>query len=154
MEGKVLITGGAGYVGSALIGDLLEESYEVTVVDNLLFDNGYTMLSFFKNPKSKCSILVVKKEKSFDRSFKGDFNLDKNLINRKDKENLKYIYTGLQIIKPEVFSKLDMKVFSINKIWDKLIAKNQLNGLESNIDFLHVSTLKIYKNLIEKKFKY
>ena len=109
---------------------------------------------FLKNPKSKCSILVVKKEKSFDQSFKGDFNLDKNLINRKDKENLKYIYTGLQIIKPEVFSKLDMKVFSINWIWDKLIEKNQLNGLESKIDFFHVSTLKIYENLLEKKFKY
>ena len=45
------------------------------------------------------------------------------------------------------------KVFSINKIWDKLIASNELHAIESNIDFLHVSTLDIYKSLLKKKFK-
>jgi len=105
---------------------------------------------FFENKKSKCSILVVKKEKSFDQSFKGDFNLENNLISRKNRDDLNYIYTGLQIIKPEVFSDLDARVFSINRIWDKLIETNELHGIESNIDFLHVSTLDIYKSLLEK----
>ena len=109
---------------------------------------------FFENKKNKCFLLVVNKEKSFDQSFKGDFNLKNNLINRKHSDNLKYIYTGLQIIKPKVFSGNDAKVFSINKIWDKLIERNELYGMESNIDFLHVSTLNIYKNLLEKKFKH
>ena len=109
---------------------------------------------FFENKKNKCFLLVVNKEKSFDKSFKGDFNLKNNLINRKHSDNLKYIYTGLQIIKPKVFSGYDAKVFSINKIWDKLIERNELHGMESNIDFLHVSTLNIYKNLLEKKFKH
>ena len=109
--------------------------------------------AFFENEKGKCSLLVVNKKKSFDQSFKGDFSLENNLINRKDKNNLNYIYTGLQIIKPEVFSSLYTKIFSINKIWDKLIESNELYGMESNIDFLHVSTLDIYKSLLEKKFK-
>ena len=110
--------------------------------------------SFFEDKKNKCCLLVVNKEKSFDQSFKGDFNLKNNLIDRKHSDNLKYIYTGLQIIKPKVFSGYDAKVFSINKIWDKLIERNELHGMESNIDFLHVSTLNIYKNLLEKKFKH
>ena len=105
---------------------------------------------FFENKKSKCSILVVKKEKSFDQSLRGDFNLKNNLISRKDKNDLSYIYVGLQIIKPEVFSGLDLRVFSINKIWDQLIESNELYGMESNVDFLHVSTLDIYKSLLEK----
>ena len=109
--------------------------------------------AFFENEKNKCSLLVVNKKKSFDQSFKGDFSLENNLINRKDKNNLNYIYTGLQIIKPEVFSSLYTKIFSINKIWDKLIESNELYGMESNIDFLHVITLDIYKSLLEKKFK-
>ena len=109
--------------------------------------------AFFENEKNKCSLLVVNKKKSFDQSFKGDFSLENNLINRKDKNNLNYIYTGLQIIKPEVFSSLYTKIFSINKIWDKLIESNELYGMESNIDFLQVSTLDIYKSLLEKKFK-
>ena len=108
---------------------------------------------FFENKKGKCSLLVVNKKKSFKQSFKGDFSLENNLINRKDKNNLSYIYTGLQIIKPEVFSGLDAEVFSINRIWNKLIESNELYGIESNIDFLHVSTLDVYKSLLEKKFK-
>ncbi len=108
---------------------------------------------FFENKKSAGSLLVVNKKKSFDQSFKGDFNLKNSLINRKERRDLKYIYTGLQIIKPETFSSLDVEVFSINRIWDKLIESNELYGLESNIDFLHASTLDIYKNLLEKKFK-
>ena len=69
---------------------------------------------FFQNKKNKCCLLVVKKEKSFDKSFKGDFNLKNNLINRNQKDNFEYIYTGAQIIKPDVFSNLTEKVFSIS----------------------------------------
>ena len=105
---------------------------------------------FFEDKRDKCLLLVVNKKKSFDQSFNGDFSLENSLINRKDKNNLSYIYTGLQIIKPEVFSNLDVRVFSINRIWDKLIETNELHGIESNIDFLHVSTLDIYKSLLEK----
>ena len=106
--------------------------------------------TLFENKKRKCSLLVVNKEKSFDQSFKGDFNLKNNLINRKNKDNLNYIYTGLQIINPEVFANINDKVFSMNRIWDKLIASNELHAIESNIDFWHVSTLDIYKSLLEK----
>ena len=110
--------------------------------------------TLFENKKSKCSLLILNKEKSFDQSFKGDFNLKNNLINRKDRDNLNCIYTGLQIIKPEVFNGLSEEVFSINRIWDQLIQKNELYGMESNISFLHVSTLDIYKRLLEKYFKH
>ena len=101
----------------------------------------------FLSSKTKISMLVVKKEKSFDKNLKGDFNLENNLINKKNQENLKYIYTGLQIIKPEVFQNIKERVFSINKIWDKLIESDELSGFESNIEFKHVSTLDIYKKL-------
>ena len=101
---------------------------------------------FFLN-KKKCHLLVVDKIKSFDKNLKGDFNLQNGLITRKKDENLKFIYTGLQIINPEAFSNIDEKVFSINKVWNQLIKSNQLFGLESKIDFLHISTLNIYKKL-------
>ena len=106
--------------------------------------------AFSLDKKKKCSMLVIDKARCFDKNFKGDFNLKNNLINRENKDDLKYVYTGLQIIRPEVFSETDTKIFSINKIWDKLIQSNELYGLASNIDFLHVSTLDIYKNLLKK----
>jgi len=100
--------------------------------------------------KSKCSMLVVNKQKSFDKSYSGDFNLENGLINRKNKDDLQYIYTGLQIIKPEIFQGINKKIFSINTIWNKLIENKELYGFTSNNNFLHVSTLNVYKNLLEK----
>ena len=45
----VLITGGAGYIGSLLTSELLRANYLVTVVDSLLF-GGESMLSFLHHP--------------------------------------------------------------------------------------------------------
>tara|TARA_B110000438_G_scaffold218013_1_gene210811 strand:- start:3110 stop:3814 length:705 start_codon:yes stop_codon:yes gene_type:complete len=106
----------------------------------------------FFQEKKQCVLLVVNKEKSFDQSLKGDFDLKNTLIERVNNKNLNYIYTGIQIIEPGVFSKIDKKVFSINMIWDQLIDTNQLYALESNNKFLHISTLDIYNKLIKKEF--
>ena len=105
------------------------------------------MKSNFSLNKKKCYLLVVAKEKSFDKNLKGDFNLQNELLKREEGQDLKYIYTGLQIINPEIFLNINNEVFSINKVWDKLIQNRQLYALESKINFLHVSTLEIYRKI-------
>jgi nucleoside-diphosphate-sugar epimerase len=45
----VLITGGAGYIGSLLTGELLREGYRVTVIDDLLF-GGESLIAYFPHP--------------------------------------------------------------------------------------------------------
>ena len=105
---------------------------------------------FIKNKSNLCSLLVVNKKKSFDNSFKGDFNLNNQILSRKNKDDHQYIYTGIQIINPRIFDNIKENVFSMNKVWDQLIIKNQLFGIESKEDFYHVSTFNIYKNLAEK----
>jgi nucleoside-diphosphate-sugar epimerase len=47
---KILVTGGAGYIGSILVPALLDKNYEVTVVDNLMF-NQPSLLHCCANPK-------------------------------------------------------------------------------------------------------
>lgn len=47
---RILVTGGAGYIGSMVVGTLLDKGYEVVVVDNFMY--GQTSLShLIHNPK-------------------------------------------------------------------------------------------------------
>ncbi len=45
----ILITGGAGYIGSMLTGELLRLGYRVTVIDDLLF-GGESLLAYISHP--------------------------------------------------------------------------------------------------------
>ncbi|HNN12356.1 MAG TPA: NAD(P)-dependent oxidoreductase [Anaerolineales bacterium] len=49
MERHVLITGGAGYIGSLLTSELLRQNYRVTLLDSLLF-GGESILPFMSHP--------------------------------------------------------------------------------------------------------
>lgn len=72
MTGKIFLDGGAGYIGSVLIGYLLDEGYKVTCFDNLLYD--------------KTSLLAYCSHKNFN-FIKGDvrnFELLKKEISKHD----------------------------------------------------------------------
>src|SRR5512136_2756009 len=45
----ILVTGGAGYIGSLLTAELLRQGKLVTVVDNLLY-GGESLLAYFMHP--------------------------------------------------------------------------------------------------------
>ena len=48
-KGHILITGGAGYIGSLLTGELLRAGYQVTVLDSLLY-GGESLLAYLDHP--------------------------------------------------------------------------------------------------------
>ncbi len=70
---KILITGGAGYVGTTLIPLLLEREYEVTVVDSLIFNNGDRLIPFLSD-----------KNFSFVKGDVRNLDLLKSLVENKD----------------------------------------------------------------------
>ena len=98
---------------------------------------------YLKN--NKPTLLLVNKKLSIDPSFKGDFNLNNEKISR-ESEN-QFIYTGLQIINRSVFTNEKSEVFSLNKVWNKLIKDKNLLGLESNQKFYHLNTFDMYKKI-------
>lgn len=71
MNKNIFITGGAGYIGGKLIPLLLNEGYNVTVYDNLMY-GGHHLLHFFSNPNFKF--------------IKGDI-LDKDLLEKSIKKH-------------------------------------------------------------------
>ena len=97
----------------------------------------------------KPCLLLVNKNLSFDSSFKGDFNLHDSKITRD--ENNKFIFTGLQILDESVFSSINDKIFSMNKIWNYLIEKNSLIGNESKQKFYHLNTKEMYDKISNLK---
>jgi len=98
---------------------------------------------YLKN--NKPTLLLANKKLSIDPSFKGDFNLNNEKIS-KDSEN-QFIFTGLQIINRSVFTNEKSEVFSLNKIWNKLIKDKNLLGLESNQKFYHLNTFDMYRKI-------
>ena len=99
--------------------------------------------TYFKE-KTPC-LLMVNKKLSIDKSFKGDFNL-KNKIITKDEKN-QYIFTGLQIISRDNLDFISKKVFSMNEVWNNLIDKKNLYGIESNQKFYHLNSIKMYEKI-------
>jgi len=96
--------------------------------------------SYSKNKKP--TLLLVNKKLSFDDSFKGDFNLTNNQISKDEKND--FIFTGLQIINRSYLTYENSKAFSMNKIWNDLIANKELYGIESNLKFYHLNTHEMY----------
>ncbi|MDC0425313.1 nucleotidyltransferase family protein [Pelagibacteraceae bacterium] len=110
-------------------------------------DDLHKLKEVFKNGNSKAALLLAHKKDSFDKNLSGDFSLDQNnLLNKSSND---YIYTGCQLLNPNIFNlKKRGDIFSMNEIWNDLIAQESLNGCLSSCSFLHATNLEIYNQLI------
>ena len=99
---------------------------------------------YFQNKLSNV-LLLVNKKLSFDNNMKGDFDLENNRIKKNDINN--FIYTGCQILNKNLFNEYKIENFSVAKIWNELLIKQQLNGFESTNKFYHLTNLEIFKKL-------
>ncbi len=146
-DGKDILDTGGGIIN--LIKSSTENDFIIfnpdTIWDLKYKDELEKMIEYYYSNKLNNLLLVVNKNKSFDKRLKGDFELKhKNLVKYKEKN---YIYIGCQIINKKIFQNITKKSFSISKIWNTEIDKNNLNGFESKEDFVHVTDLEIYNKL-------
>ena len=114
------------------------------------YKNEFRKLEKVYKKNKKPIMLLVSKSKSYDKSFKGDFNLNSNNEISRQKNN-KFIFTGAQIISRSVFKNKKIKPFSMNIVWNDLIKNKHLIGIKSSQKFFHINNYKIYKKLYKKK---
>ena len=107
---------------------------EINNMQNLYFSNNLENI-----------LLCVKKNLSFDKNLKGDFNLINHSL-RKNKDN-DFIFIGCQILNKSLFNSYKLCNFSISEIWDELLNKNELNGFESVNKFYHLTNIETFKKL-------
>tara|TARA_Y100000590_G_C15417400_1_gene900026 strand:+ start:37 stop:720 length:684 start_codon:yes stop_codon:yes gene_type:complete len=143
---KILDTGG-GILN--LINNSKQNNFLVFNPDTLWNESYITeirnMEKFYFENKVRNILLVVEKSKSLDQRMIGDFFMKNNILNKSSEKNL--IFTGCQILNKSIFENYKVEPFSMNKIWNEMISKNQLYGFKSDGKFTHLSDIEIYRKL-------
>ena len=146
-DGKNILDTGGGILN--MINNSSENDFLVFNPDTLWSDNYIEeikdMCNLYSSNKLDNILLIVKKELSFDKSFRGDFQLRNNSLKKTNKNN--FIYIGCQILNRNLFKNHKLKNFSITEIWNELLKKNGLNGFESFNKFYHLTNLETFKKL-------
>ena len=150
-DGKEILNTGGGILN--MINSSNELDFLILNPDTLWSKNYSeiikSMEKFYFSNKIKNILLLTNKNLSFDKELKGDFSLLENIIKKNPQNNL--IYTGCQIINKNLFKSFSVNNFSILKIWNELINKNELYGYESLESFYHLTNLKVYKEILKNK---
>ena len=152
-EPTLLNTGGGIKNALSYLGD---KNFLVTNVD--IFwkeENNKDILDFInKYQDIKTCKLLLAEDKNFQglKKSTGDFKLQNMLIKRWKKSDPHLYYTGLQIMNPSIFNLIDDKCFSINDLWDLLIANEKLEGKILNSNIAHIGDINAF-NKIKDFFK-
>jgi len=148
-DGKKILNTGGGILNMM---NSSNDSDFLILNPDTVWNQGYLkkitgMEDFYFTNQIKNILLLVNKNLSFDKNLKGDFNLLKNKI-KKDLQN-DLIYTGCQIMNKDLLNSHSVTDFSILKVWNRLVSKNQLYGYESTESFYHLTNLEIYKEILK-----
>ena len=150
-DGEIILNTGGGILNMI---NSSNESDFLTFNPDTIWNKNYAealnnMEKFYFSKEIKNVLLLANKNLSFDKKLKGDFNLLENVIKKNPQNNL--IYTGCQIINKSLFESFSVNNFSISRIWNDLIKKNELYGYESFEKFYHLTNLEVYEELLKNK---
>ena len=144
-EPILLNTGGGIKNALSYLGD---KNFIVTNSDILWKeDNTKDVLKFINNYQNieTCKLLLAA-DRNFEglKKSEGDFKYEDGLLKRWKKNDPHLFYTGLQIINPTVFDVIKDNSFSINKLYDLLISKHNLQGELSYSSIVHVGDINAF----------
>ena len=144
-EPTLLNTGGGIKNALSSLGD---KNFIVTNSDILWKEeNTKDVLKFINNYQEieTCKLLLAA-DSNFEglKKSEGDFKYEDGLLKRWKKNDPYLFYTGLQIINPLVFDLIKDSSFSINKLYDLLIAKHNLRGELSYSSIAHIGDINAF----------
>ena len=144
-EPTLLNTGGGIKNALSYLGD---NNFIVTNSDILWKEeNNQDVRKFINNHQEieTCKLLLAT-DNNFEglKKSEGDFRYKDSLVTRWKKNDPYLYYTGLQIINPSIFNLIEDVSFSLNKLWDLLIAKDNLQGEICNSKIAHIGDIKAF----------
>ena len=144
-EPTLLNTGGGIKNAIRVLGD---KNFLVTNVDILWKEeNNKDVLNFINKYQEieTCKLLLAKHDNFLGlKKSTGDFKFENNLIKRWEENDPHLYYTGLQIINPRIFDLIEERSFSLNILWDLLIANKNLEGKILNSNIAHIGDINAF----------
>ena len=114
--------------------------------------NSEDVLKFINNYQQieTCKLLLAKDHNLEGlKKSTGDFKYEDGLVTRWKKNDPYLYYTGLQIINPIVFKLMEGVSFSLNKLWDLLIDKDNLLGEISSSNIAHIGDINAFNKFTQ-----
>ena len=144
-EPTLLNTGGGIKNALSYLGD---SNFIVTNSDILWKEeNNQDVIKFINNYQEieTCKVMLAA-DNNFEglKKSEGDFRYEDRLVTRWKKNDPHLYYTGLQIINPIIFNLIEDVFFSLNKLWDLLIAKDNLQGEICHSKIAHIGDINAF----------
>ena len=129
---SVFVTGGAGYIGSSLVTDLLNQGYQVTIYDIMFFGDHFL-------PKKNSNLKIIKGDIR-------DYNKIKTYCKNHD------VFVNLACISNDASFELDTKLSkSVNfDAFEPMVLTAKKNGIKR---FIYASTSSVYGISKEKNVR-
>ncbi len=110
-------------------------------------ENAKDVIKFINNyHKIETCKLLLAADNNFEglKKSEGDFKYEDGLLKRWKINDPNLFYTGLQILNPIIFNLIKDNSFSMNKLYDLLIIKNNLQGEVSRSNIFHIGDVNAF----------
>lgn len=129
-SGELLETGGGIVRALPMLGD---DPFIVINSDNIWLGEKALrpLLDVWMSEPMDVLLLLVPVDTAVGYTRSGDFYLDDTgrIVRRGERATAPFVFSGAQIMKPEVFADAPEGPFSLNVIWDRVIAEGRAFGI-------------------------
>jgi MurNAc alpha-1-phosphate uridylyltransferase len=141
-EEELLETGGGITKALPLLGD---GPFLAVNSDALCIDPAHELpqkLEAALTPQRDAVLVLVPRERASGYDGAGDFFFDDGVLRRRgDAAQAPYVFTGMQLLRPELFAEVPQGAFSMNVIYNRLLPQGRMSAVVHDGDWLHIGDM-------------